>query len=589
MKSPIRRVISPDAFKQAARPDRLSVMDKRHAIQSAQEIEDREAHEQTASAYELNFERNDRKDVQLDEIQQNAVNMFLENQYATLNGYAGTGKTTSVKGALTKMAAQVRRIDWESFRSVGRVSGKTPRPAIALCCLANIAARNLASKLPEEWAPHCMSLHSLLAFAPVGDDGEFMDHGRGRFEPRYNSTNPLPIDAIFVDEAGTMPAELWHMMLDACPPHVRIYLLGDMAQNPAMTSASPMPFTVSAWPTMTLDKIYRQADGSKLLEGITAIRRGIHPTHDGATFRCGEFEKLPSSPTQAQRHIAAYIKHMHKLGIWDPAQDMIITPQNKTDLGQIAWNSAFRYSFNPPVKGPDGAYINPPVLMRTALGPTKFAVGDKVMATDNSGRLATEKRFVNGSIGTITRIRPNPNYKGSMDGLGEESIPDFSDFSDTPEMTFDNTDALETAVVLHERDEENAELKLRASSHIITVTEAATGEEYELNRSVEIATLSHAYAVTGHKFQGSQARNVLVICHRSMNFGLNREWVYTAASRAQKACILMHEPVALDTALGRQQLLGRNPQEKAEHLISMYEKRRMNPPKIPRASRLNLE
>jgi len=52
--------------------------------------------------------------------------------------------------------------------------------------------------------------------------------------------------------------------------------------------------------------------------------------------------------------------------------------------------------------------------------------------------------------------------------------------------------------------------------------------------------LELAYAVTCHKFQGSEARIVLIPIHR--NFGpmiMQRNWLYTAVSRAREICVLV--------------------------------------------------
>ena len=52
--------------------------------------------------------------------------------------------------------------------------------------------------------------------------------------------------------------------------------------------------------------------------------------------------------------------------------------------------------------------------------------------------------------------------------------------------------------------------------------------------------LELAYAITCHKFQGSEARIVVIPIHRS--FGpmiMQRNWIYTAVSRAQEVCVLV--------------------------------------------------
>lgn len=578
-----------------ARAARRSVIDNRSVLKQATELHDRDEASYTAESatIEDTFSRRDNAGITLDETQVSALSLLHGEQFAIVGGYAGTGKTTIMKYAIPGWVEQVDKIDWGAFRTAGEEPNRDLRPGIVFCTFTNVAARNLASKLDPEWAAHCMSIHSLLAYAPVGS-GEYNDEtGRQktRFEPRYHEGNKLPVRIIVVDELGIVSRDLWQEVLDACEPDVRIYGLGDLAQLPALKGVSPMPFAMKQWPTVILDTIYRQKGDNLIVPNLTQIRKGLRPQHDANDFRCGERETLPLQATKARTYIAAYLSTLYKMGAWDPKQDIIITPQNDAMLGQEHWNGAFRYAFNPKKLDENGRWINPPVLMQTALGVIQLAVGDKVMATDSGGRTAREKRFTNGSIGTIVSIEPNPQFTGDMTGLGAQDSVDHSDESDNLEtmdaLDFsDAGDAKEVLQALH--GDEREEAKLRQASHIVTVVEQSTGERYILSRSAEVATLNHAYAATCHKFQGSQARHVMVICHSSMTFGLNREWLYTACSRAQKKVFLMHDPDALKTALGRQMLQGRNALEKAAHLERLYAARPFSRPEIPKHRALPL-
>lgn len=591
---PVMRRIVTSAQVNQSTALRRSQFDQRFAVKQAEEIEQREAqgYESDITAEALSTARRDNKDVVLDEQQQLAINMMRTEQFGCLIGSAGSGKTTTMKQGLAAIENDVSRIDWMAFRSVGSEVSNEPRvPAIALCCFTNVAARNLAAKLDPKWGKHCMSIHSLLAFAPVETEDFDVRTGKAkfRFEPRYTSANPLPLDAVIIDEAGIVNRDLWNTFLDACPPQMRIYLLGDLAQLPAMQGVSPLPFALKKWPTVTLTKIYRQADDSPIIDNLTRIRRGLEPVNNSNYFRCGQLEMLDHDAMKARKHISGYISALFKRGLWDPRQDIIITPQNEAMLGQAHWNGAFRLQFNPPKKDENGRLTNPPILVGTALGGNMLAVGDKVMAMDNGGRSATEHRFVNGSIGIITSIVPNPAYTGDASRVGElvhDTAEDEFDWSDIDGAMHEmDISAIEDAAAdMEERDNES--IKSRQASHIVTVVEQATGEVFRLTRSAEIASLSHAYAATCHKFQGSQARNVIVIVHSSMNFGLNREWLYTACSRAQERVFLLHEPKALSTAVSRQQLPGSNPQEKADRLLKIYSGKQWAAPYLPEEHKL---
>jgi len=63
-----------------------------------------------------------------------------------------------------------------------------------------------------------------------------------------------------------------------------------------------------------------------------------------------------------------------------------------------------------------------------------------------------------------------------------------------------------------------------------------------------------AYAITCHRFQGSEARIVVIPVHRC--FGpliVQRNWIYTAVSRAKEVCVLVGQREELTKAIQRNQ------------------------------------
>ena len=572
------------AREEGVRKDRLISVTA--ASKMAEEFERREKGVFHAEGKVLEFQSEGRVAVDLDDRQSQAVDMVLSNRYAIIGGYAGTGKTTSMQKVVSAISPTLTKIDWVNYRSAGQKIGDmdTLRPAIAMLCTTNAAARNLATKLPVEWADHCMSVHSCLAYAP-NFTGDYNEAGRQimRYEPRYHSANKLPLDCIFIDEAGQLSIELWHNLLAAARPETRIYFLGDMAQLRPTHGNSPMTFALLQWPSIILEKIYRQKEGSDLLDQITRIRRGLLPEHCPNTFRCGEHERLPESPSKAGEHFERYIARMYATKLpdgstaYDPFQDMIICAENDADLGQRNWNQRFAPHFNKSEKDALGRDKNPLVTITAAASVHRFRVGDKVMATDNGGKLATERRFVNGSVGIIVEIRPNPDYKGS---LTEDFVDAISfDENDLFAAADDENEVDQMREELEKQEAQADEIKRRQASHIVVVQEISSGETYDLNTSAELNSLQYGYATTCHKAQGSQFRNVFVIVHPSMGSGLNREWLYTACSRAKQRVFLLSHQQSLHQALSRQQLPGSNPIEKSRLLV---EKTKNMPHVIPR-------
>jgi len=70
--------------------------------------------------------------------------------------------------------------------------------------------------------------------------------------------------------------------------------------------------------------------------------------------------------------------------------------------------------------------------------------------------------------------------------------------------------------------------------------------------SGESCNLALAYAVTVHKFQGSQAPAIVLPIHRCLGTMVpQRSWLYTALSRAQRLCVVVGQPAEFAKIVGR--------------------------------------
>ena len=61
--------------------------------------------------------------------------------------------------------------------------------------------------------------------------------------------------------------------------------------------------------------------------------------------------------------------------------------------------------------------------------------------------------------------------------------------------------------------------------------------------------LALAYACTVHKFQGSEVKDVIVVCHSSQSFMLTRQLLYTAVTRARRRVFLVGDEAGVKSAL----------------------------------------
>ena len=76
---------------------------------------------------------------------------------------------------------------------------------------------------------------------------------------------------------------------------------------------------------------------------------------------------------------------------------------------------------------------------------------------------------------------------------------------------------------------------------------------FDPDRAVRIPMYDHnllmAYCITVHRFQGSEAPVVIIPVHSSFNFFVNRNWLYTAISRAKEICITIGQFSAIRQAI----------------------------------------
>jgi exodeoxyribonuclease V alpha subunit len=69
--------------------------------------------------------------------------------------------------------------------------------------------------------------------------------------------------------------------------------------------------------------------------------------------------------------------------------------------------------------------------------------------------------------------------------------------------------------------------------------------------SEQLENLTHAYACTGHKMQGSSAKCVVIPLLMAHYMMLTRPWLYTTFTRAETLCVLVADPKAVRMSVGQ--------------------------------------
>ncbi len=270
-----------------------------------------------------------------------------------LTGGPGTGKTTTVSAILHVFAKAGLDV---------RLAAPTGR-----------AARRMS----EVTGKRASTLHRLLKYDPAT---------RGFV---HGESNPLPCDALVMDEVSMIDTSLMYSVLRAVKPGMRVVLVGDPDQLPSVGAGKVLGEFIrsEAVPHLHLAKIFRQAEASLIVTNAHRINRGIVPeTAEGS----GNFHLVergdPESVVDAIVELAC--ERLPKKFGYHPLLDVqVLTPMNQGPLGTHALNAALQKHLNPG---------GPALESRDR----HFRKNDKVMQLRNN----YDKNVFNGDIGRIVRV-----------------------------------------------------------------------------------------------------------------------------------------------------------------------------------------
>ncbi|MEE2786141.1 MAG: ATP-dependent RecD-like DNA helicase [Myxococcota bacterium] len=288
---------------------------------------------------------------QLADKQRDAVELATSTNLMILTGGPGTGKTTTVqaiKRALDAMGEEV-----------------------VMAAPTGRAARRLADATQAS----ASTIHRLLGYHPV--DGF-----------RYGEDEPLPADAIIIDEASMLDQQLALALLRALQPGARLILVGDAHQLPSVGPGNVLADLLSSrtLPTVQLTEVFRQAEASDIVSNAYRILSGVLPESAQMANGGDFFVVTAETPTIAADLIEqmVHVRMPRRFGL-DPVEDIqVLAPMHRGVCGAHQLNTRLQDRLNP-----DGATIK--------RGGRKFRVGDKVMQVKND----YQKEVFNGDLGRI--------------------------------------------------------------------------------------------------------------------------------------------------------------------------------------------
>lgn len=337
------------------------------------------------------------------------------------------------------------------------------------------------------------TIHSLLRVKSV-NGGWVFHHGRG---------NPLPYRFIIVDEASMISVDLLASLLAAWSKGTHIMFIGDVNQLPPVGHGAPLRDMIDAGlPCGELKEIRRNS--GRIVKACAQIR-DVTPfeVSEEIDLEAGENLVLYRATTPEEQIVGLKSILLSDNNPFDPVwETQVVCPVNaKSLVSRRALNVILQELLNPHGTGLEGI---------------SFRVGDKIVNTRNGLWPADLKKgldyyVANGELAQVTDVEPKFI-------IAELSNPDRR---------------IRIPMGPPGKDENG---------------EPTTGCSWELG-----------FALSVHKSQGSAWPCVCIILdtYPGAKMVVDRSWLYTAISRAEKMCFLVGTMATAEEACYRTKIRDR--------------------------------
>lgn len=374
----------------------------------------------------------------------------------------------------------------------GPGTGKT-HTIKAICDLVRKAAQQAGRTAPR-----------ILLLAPTGKAADKMSDATGMdastihsalgTDPEaggflHDESEPLEADVIVADEFSMVDTRLADAFIRAIRPgHTRLIIVGDINQIPSVDAGRVLQDIIESgiFPVTRFTEIRRTGAGSAIALGAARINDGLLPD-----FGLPGKSDLVFIEEQEPDAIAGRIERMLTETLpaftrLPPEAIQVLTPGKNSAVGTNALNARLQDAINP---GETLRYGHNGAPVHIANG-RPARLGDRVICTRN--RRDLDVPVFNGDVGTII-------------GLEEEG--------DTRLLVVD------------------------CGKKVLRLDGDYWGN------------IAHAWALTIHKFQGSECEVIVIPMTTSHYTLLKRNLFYTGVTRARRLCIIIGTKRAIRIAL----------------------------------------
>ncbi|PSB27181.1 ATP-dependent RecD-like DNA helicase [Stenomitos frigidus ULC18] len=291
--------------------------------------------------------------------QRQAVEMAASHRVLILTGGPGCGKTFTTR----------------TIVALWKAMGKS----IALASPTGRAAQRLSEMAGQE----AKTIHRLLEFEPK------------TMKFKRDVDNPIPAQAIVVDEASMLDLFLANSLLKATALDTQLLLVGDTDQLPSVGPGAVLQDLIASGqiPVVRLTQVFRQAQASQIVSNAHRINQGQFPQLEAVSDQpqsdclwLGAPE--PVAGVQAiQDLITALIP---SLGFNVSQAVQVLCPMTRGEVGTRNLNTVLQQLINPPS----------PAKAELVRGGMILRVGDRVIQKVND----YDREVFNGDLGVITAI-----------------------------------------------------------------------------------------------------------------------------------------------------------------------------------------
>ncbi|MDF0726819.1 ATP-dependent RecD-like DNA helicase [Cytobacillus sp. S13-E01] len=298
--------------------------------------------------------------------QKQAIQNALMSPMLLLTGGPGTGKTTVIKG-IVELYGELHGCSLEPKD----YNDENPFPILLVAPTGRAAKRmSEATGLPA------VTIHRLLGWNGV--EGFVHDED-----------NQINGKLLIVDEVSMVDIWLANQLFKSLPPSMQVLLVGDEDQLPSVGPGQVLKDLLASKviPTVLLTDIYRQAQGSSIIDLAHDIKTGglppdiTNPKPDRSFIKCSQTQVLD---------VVRKVSQNAKEKGYSARDIQVLAPMYRGSAGIDQLNIMLQDMFNP----------KSDQKREMQFGDSIYRVGDKVLQLVNQ----PESNVFNGDIGEIVSI-----------------------------------------------------------------------------------------------------------------------------------------------------------------------------------------